>query len=115
MIKRVFGHRFYELKFDLNIQKCSFCSLDDILESRRSNFPIQLCFINIREYISSHILIIIELGIFCSRGARSVIVIVVGNGHGNTGSILDETDYNSHSTNTLRKGMNPIIFPPAMG
>ena len=29
--------------------------------------------------------------------------------------ILDETDCTSHSTNTLGKGMNPIIFPPAMG
>ena len=29
--------------------------------------------------------------------------------------ILDKTDYISHSTNTLGKGMNPIILPPAMG
>ena len=29
--------------------------------------------------------------------------------------ILDETDYISHSTNTLEKDMNPIILPPAMG
>ena len=29
--------------------------------------------------------------------------------------ILDETDYISHSTYTLQKGMNPIILPPAMG
>ena len=28
---------------------------------------------------------------------------------------LDETDYISHSTNTLGKGMNPIILPPAIG
>ena len=28
--------------------------------------------------------------------------------------ILDETDCISHSTNTLGKGMNPIIFAPAM-
>ena len=40
-------------------------------------------------------------------GARSVMVIVVGNGH--------ETDCISHSTNTLGKGMKPIIVPPAMG
>ena len=37
------------------------------------------------------------------------MVIIVGNGHG------DETDCISHSTNTLGKGMNPIILPPAMG
>ena len=29
--------------------------------------------------------------------------------------ILDETDCISHSINTLGKGMNPIILPPAMG
>ena len=29
--------------------------------------------------------------------------------------IPDETDCFSHSTNTLGKGMNPIILPPAMG
>ena len=29
--------------------------------------------------------------------------------------ILDETDCISHSTNTLGKGMNTIILPPAMG
>ena len=29
--------------------------------------------------------------------------------------ILDETDWISHSTYTLVKGMNPIILPPAMG
>ena len=28
---------------------------------------------------------------------------------------LDETDCISHSTNTLGKGMNPIILPPAVG
>ena len=28
--------------------------------------------------------------------------------------ILDKTDGISHSTNTLGKGMNPIILPPAM-
>ena len=29
--------------------------------------------------------------------------------------ILDQTDCISHSTNTLGKGMIPIILPPAMG
>ena len=29
--------------------------------------------------------------------------------------IMDETDYISHRTNTLWKGMNPIILPPALG
>ena len=29
--------------------------------------------------------------------------------------ILDKTDSISHSTNTLGKGMNPIILPSAMG
>ena len=48
-------------------------------------------------------------------GARGVMVIVVGNGHGERVQILDETDCISLSTNTLGKGMNPIILPPAMG
>ena len=43
-------------------------------------------------------------------GARGVMVIVEENGQ-----ILDENDCISHSTNTLGKGMNPIILPPAMG
>ena len=29
--------------------------------------------------------------------------------------ILDQTDCISHNTNTIGKGMNPIIFPPATG
>ena len=29
--------------------------------------------------------------------------------------ILDETAYISHDANTLEKGMNPILLPPAMG
>ena len=33
-------------------------------------------------------------------------------GHGDTSS---NPDYISHSTNTLGKGMNPNILPPAMG
>ena len=43
------------------------------------------------------------------------MVIVVGNERGNTSSNPGETDYISHNTNTLGKGMNPIILPPAMG
>ena len=37
----------------------------------------------------------------------------VGNGHGDTSSNPGQ-DCISHSTNTLGKGMNPIILPPAM-
>ena len=48
-------------------------------------------------------------------GVLSVMVIIVGNGHDDTIKILDEADCISHSTNTLGKGMNPIILPPAMG
>ena len=52
---------------------------------------------------------------FNLHNSLGVIVIVVGNGYGNTCSNPDETDCISHSTNTLGKGMNPIIIPPAMG
>ena len=49
------------------------------------------------------------------------MVIVVENGQSDTISnparvqILDMTDCISHSTNTLGKGINPIILPPIMG
>ena len=48
-------------------------------------------------------------------GARGVGVIVVEMDTATRVQILDETDCISHSTNTLGKGMNPIILPPAMG
>ena len=41
------------------------------------------------------------------------MVIVVGSGHGDTSSNHGR-DF-PHSTNTLGKGMNPIILPPDMG
>ena len=47
-------------------------------------------------------------------GARGVMVIDVGKGHGGTSSNLDEADCISYSANTLVKGMNPIILPSAM-
>ena len=43
---------------------------------------------------------------------KCVMVIVVGNGHGDTSS---NPDCIPHSINTLGKGMNLIILPPAMG
>ena len=44
------------------------------------------------------------------------MVIVVGNGHGDTSSNPErDCACISHSTNTLGKGMNPIILPSAMG
>ena len=46
--------------------------------------------------------------------ARGVMVIVVGNEHGDMSSNPGR-DCISRSTNTLGKGMNPIILPPAMG
>ena len=46
------------------------------------------------------------------RGACGVMVIVVGNGHGDSSS---NPGLIPHRTNTLGKGMNPIVLPPAMG
>ena len=43
------------------------------------------------------------------------MVIIVRNGHGDMSQIQNEADCISHSTNTLRKGMNPIILPQVMG
>ena len=45
------------------------------------------------------------------RDARGVMVMDTAT----RVQILDETDCISHSTNTLGKGMNLIILPPAMG
>ena len=42
------------------------------------------------------------------------MVIIVENGHNDTNSNPGR-DCISCSTNTLGKGMNPIILPPAMG
>ena len=43
------------------------------------------------------------------------MVIVVGNGHGDTSSNPGPVNCILHCTNTLGKGMNPIFLPPAMG
>ena len=42
------------------------------------------------------------------------MVIVVEMDTATRVQILDETDSISHSTNTLGKGMNPVILPPAI-
>ena len=42
------------------------------------------------------------------------MIIVVGMDTATRIQILDETGCISHSTNTLEKGMNPIILTPAM-
>ena len=47
-------------------------------------------------------------------GACCVMVIVLGNGHGDKSSNPGQ-DCISHSTNILGKGMYPIILPLAMG
>ena len=47
-------------------------------------------------------------------GAYGVMVIVAGNGHGDTSS-NPEADCISHSTNIFEKELNPIILPLAIG
>ena len=49
-----------------------------------------------------------------SGGVRGVMVTVLGNGNDDQSSIPGR-DCISHTANTLGKGMNPIILPPAMG
>ena len=56
---------------------------------------------------------LLQIRIFILGGACGVIVIVIGNEHGDTSSNPGR-DW-IHSTNTLGKVMNPIILPPAMG
>ena len=48
-------------------------------------------------------------------GARRVMVIVIGNGHGDTSSNPGRVIAFHIALNTIGKGMNPIILPPAMG
>ena len=86
------------------------------------NLCICVCVSCMDVCVSAHVVIGLMNRVFAngpgdrgSRGARGVIDIVVGSGHGDTSSNLDETDCISHCTNTLGKGMNPIILPPAMG
>ena len=49
-------------------------------------------------------------------GACGVMVIVIGNGHGDTSSYRGRERLHFHiALIPLGKGMNPIILPPAMG
>ena len=50
-----------------------------------------------------------------NRGARGVMVTSQDMDTAIRVQILNLTDCISHSTNTLGKGMNPNILPPAMG
>ena len=57
-----------------------------------------------------------SLAIKCYFGsARGVMISSYEMNTATRVQILDETDCISHSTNTLGKGMNLIILPPAMG
>ena len=48
-------------------------------------------------------------------GARGVMIIIIGNGHGDTKFKSWTRLIAFHiGTNTLGKGMNPIILPPVM-
>ena len=65
---------------------------------------------------------IVQLGAYCysTIRARSINENKKKNSHQKITmaviqTTLDETDCISHSTNTLRKGMNPVVPPPAMG
>ena len=62
-----------------------------------------------------NVLMMMMMMIWLRKWYYSVKVIVVGNGHSDTSSNPDEADYITHCTNTLRKGRNAIILPPAMG
>ena len=53
--------------------------------------------------------------IYIRGGVRGVMVIFLEMYTATRVQILNETDGISHSANTLGKGMNPIILPPAMG
>ena len=63
------------------------------------NLPIKYSLTYIYIYISGH----------------NVIVIFIGNEHGNLLQILDEAVCISHSANTLAKGKKLTVLPLAMG
>ena len=67
------------------------------------------------ELLNNLLKIIVTSYLKLYRCARGVIVIVVGNGHGDTSSNSGQDWYISNSTDTLGKCMNPIILLPAMG
>ena len=48
-------------------------------------------------------------------GTHRVMVTTIGNGHSNPSSNLGRGCFAFHSANTLVKGMNSAILPPAMG
>ena len=66
----------------------------------KNNFLKTLFFLIAQNYESAYVFIVID---------------VLYNFTATRVQILDETNCISHSTNTLGKGMNPIILPPAMG
>ena len=47
--------------------------------------------------------------------ARSVTVIIEGNGYGSSSSNPERSVYISHSTNTFRKGTNTTLLSPIYG
>ena len=69
-------------------------------------------FIDLSNSICSYLSI--DNGLLILSCVRNVMVIVVGNGHGDMSSNPGRDIAFSHSTNTLGNGMNPIILPPAM-
>ena len=74
--------------------------------------PAQLCLVSNCRFLDQFIYIGSNISL-----TESNVNIYIGK-EMNTATrvqILDETDCISHSTNTLGKGMNPIILPPAMG
>ena len=50
-----------------------------------------------------------------TKGSYGEMVIIIGNGHGDTSSNPGRDWLQFHSTNTLGKGMDPTILPAAMG
>ena len=48
-------------------------------------------------------------------GARGVTVIVIRSGPATRVQIMDDSVYILHCTNTLGKGRNSTILPPAIG
>ena len=85
-----------------------FC-LSSVEQSKNTTKPFFFFFFKSFSFILKR-----EKDMIVNHFTHGVIVIVVGNGYGDASSNPGR-DCISHSTNTLGKGVNPIILPPAIG
>ena len=84
----------------------------------RKNFSlyILIIFVSLEKLHISVLCISIYIYVYAhlQRGPLSVMVIIIGNGHSELSSILDEDVLISHCASILGKGMHPTILFPSL-